>query len=343
VDAGRIDPQRGGKVMRSTWFTSLVVLAIGCIAAPTYAQAPASFGVYLGAGCDGVKRLEPFERWLGRDVGQVIDFASWKVFEQGTMWGVSCWQKAGQKNVVFSVPMLPDDKSATLADGAAGKFDPLFRRYAENLIKRGYSNAVVRIGWEFNADWYPWAAKRDPQSWVAYWRRAVTAMREVPGANFKFDWCAAGGWSAFRAETVYPGDDYVDIIGLDFYNSLGFDKGDVTPQRRWELRMKAPHGLEWHRNFAKAHDKPISFPEWGTGVTKQARGGDDDPYFIEQMAAWIAANRVAYHNYWDFTAPILDSKLSNGRRPAAGAALIRAFGNPSKSSQTAPGTIKEGA
>jgi beta-mannanase len=226
--------------------------------------------------------------------------------------------------------MLPQDKSVKLADGAAGKFDELFRNYAEQLVKHGFADAVVRPGWEFNADWYPWAAKHDPESWVAYWRRIVTTMRSVPGAKFKFDWCAAGGWSAFRAEKVYPGDEYVDIIGLDFYNTLGASMGDVSPQQRWELRKKSPHGLDWHRSFAQSRNKPMSFPEWGTGKARDARGGEDDPYFVEQMAAWIKSNRVAYHNYWDYSAPILDSKLSDGRRPAAGAALIRAFGDMSK-------------
>lgn len=290
----------------------------------------APLGVYLGAGCDGVQRLEAYERWLGRRVDQTLEFISWDVLSKGTTWGVKCWAKAGRTNVVYSLPMLPNDKSATLADGAAGKFDQLFRNYAQKLVENGFGNAIVRIGWEFNADWYSWAAKHDPQSWIAYWRRIVTTMRAVPGAAFKFDWTAAGGWSSFRAEDAWPGDEYVDIIGLDFYNN--FRRPDVTPQERWRQRMSAPHGLAWHRRFATAHGKPMSYPEWGTGTGRNTHGGDDDPYFIEQMARWIAANDVAYHNYWDFKASIFDSKLSDGRRPQAARAFVRAFGRSSSAS-----------
>lgn len=309
---------------------AILVLAIAGVVAPHDASARgqrAPAGVYLGAGCDGVRRLEGYRQWLGRDPDLVIEFISWEVLSKGKTWGVRCWQKAGRKNVVYSLPMLPGNKSATLADGAAGKFDEVFKTYATKLVEHGFGDSVIRIGWEFNADWYPWAAKHDPQAWVEYWRRIVTTMRSVPGANFKFDWCAAGGWSKFRAESVYPGDEYVDIVGLDFYNNLG-EKGPVSPKERWEKRKKAPHGLEWHRQFATAHGKPMSFPEWGTGIGKNTHGGDDDPYFIEQMASWIAANNVAYHNYWEFHASIYDSKLSDGRRPAASAAFVRAFGKP---------------
>lgn len=292
------------------------------------AKDSAAFGVYLGAGCGGVERLAQFERWFGREPDQVIEFIGWPVLEKGTTWGVRCWSKAGKK-VVFSLPMLPS--WGTLGEGASGKYDTLFRNYGEELVKHGFADSVIRPGWEFNADWYPWAAKRDPKAWVGYWRRIVTTMRSVPGSNFKFDWCAAGGWSKFRAESVYPGDEYVDIIGLDFYNMLDAKSGEVSPEQRWAMRKAAPHGLDWHRSFALAHNKPMSFPEWGTGTSKQAKGGDDDPYFIEQMAKWIKENRVAYHNYWDFSAPILDSRLSSGKRPAAGIALIRAFGDERKS------------
>lgn len=313
----------------------LIALAATGAARVAHADEAARFGVYLGAGCDGVKRLDAFADWFGRKPNQVIEFLSWQVLEKGTTWGVRCWQKAGMDHVVFSLPMLPGDKSAKLADGANGKFDELFRNYAQLLVKHGFGDSVIRIGWEFNADWYPWAAKHDPQAFIDYWRRIVTTMRAVPGAKFKFDWCAAGGWSAFRAESVYPGDEFVDIIGLDFYNVLGKEHGEVSPQQRWEMRKNAPHGLAWHQKFAAQRGKPMSFPEWGTGVSRNARGGDDDAYFVEQMAAWIDANRVAYHNYWDFKAPILDSKLSDGRRPAAGAALIKAFGDPAKASPPA--------
>lgn len=281
-------------------------------------------GVYKGAGCAGAPRVREFERWLGRDTDQVLEFISWQVLQDGTTWAVRCWEEAGRKSVVYSLPMLPPDHSATLADGAQGKFDDLFRRYGAELVKHGYGGSIIRIGWEFNAAWYPWAASKDPESWVAYWRRIVSVLRAVPGAAFKFDWCPAASKSGFSAERAYPGDDVVDIIGLDFYNTV-VDAKSFTPQQRWDTRMNMPTGLKWHRDFAAAHDKPMSFPEWGTGIRREGGGADDDPYFIEQMAAWIASHHVTYHNYWDYGSKDYNSKLSDGRQPQAGAAFRRAF------------------
>ena len=62
------------------------------------------------------------------------------------------------------------------------------------------------------------------------------------------------------ADLAYPGDDVVDYIGLDVYDF----KYEGSPEERWEtLYMKAPFGLEWHRDFAARHGKLMSYPGMG--------------------------------------------------------------------------------
>jgi hypothetical protein len=43
-------------------------------------------------------------------------------------------------------------------------------------------------------------------------------MRAVPGAQFKFDFNPNCGFGQFPAEKAYPGDEYVDYIGVDVYD-----------------------------------------------------------------------------------------------------------------------------
>ncbi len=284
----------------------------------------AKFGVYLGAGCTGTARLPAYQQWLKRDVDQMIEFVSWDVLKATGAWAIKCWDTAGQKSMVYSLPMLPPSRSAKLADGASGKFDELFAKYAALLVKWGYGGSVIRIGWEFNANWYAWDASKDPQSWVTYWRRIVSVMRKTPGASFTYDWCPAAASKGFDAAKAYPGDDYVDIVGLDFYNMpVG---NDDSPEGRWDARMNMQHGLKWQRDFAKSRGKPLSMPEWGTGVHKKWGGPDDDPYFIDHMAAWIADSPVVYHNYWEYWSKEFDTQLANNRQPGASAAFLRHFG-----------------
>jgi hypothetical protein len=308
------------------------------VAAWLKASAPTpGLGVYLGAGCKGTQRLKQFEAWLGRDVDQTIEFIGWNVLAGGTTWGVRCWDKAAQP-VIYSIPMLPPKNVATLADGAKGRFDEHFRKYAALLVQNGFRNSVIRIGWEFNAHWYPWRASNDPAAWTDYWRRIVSLFRATPDASFKFDWCPAAASKGFDATRVYPGDEFVDFVGLDFYN-MPIDQKKGTPEQRWTARMNMQHGLKWQKDFAQSHRKRMSIPEWGTGPHTKHGGAHDDAYFIEQMAQWIAANKIAYHNYWEYKNKELDTRLTNGSQPKAQAAFIRLFGDPARSKLNASSEV----
>jgi hypothetical protein len=288
------------------------------------ARAAPSLGVYQGNGCDGLTGLAAFTSWFGRQPDFVLDFFasdSWTSMMGDATWAVSCWNRQN-KTVVFSVPMLPADGS-TLAQGASGQFDDKFRALAQMLKSKGHGKAIIRLGWEFNGGWYAWAAKKDPTNWVKYWQRIVTAMRSVPGTSFRFDWCSAQGYQQIPASSVYPGDAYVDIIGRDNYNQTWTDAD--TPAKRWNALLTEQYGLNWLKDFATQHDKPISFPEWGTGTRPDGHGGGDDAYFVTQMSLWIKANSVEYHGYWDYPARDYDAKISGNYQPAAAKAYLAAF------------------
>ena len=40
----------------------------------------------------------------------------------------------------------------------------------------GFADATIRLGWEFNGNWFAWAASNDPAAFITYWQRIVTAM-----------------------------------------------------------------------------------------------------------------------------------------------------------------------
>jgi hypothetical protein len=294
---------------------------------PSAERAAETLGTYLGPGCNGTVRLPSLGQWLGRDVRRHSDFlsqVSWNEMVKAASRGAKCWQPTGRA-MSIGVPMLPQQTDVMLAEGARGAYDRYFTQVASAFVQHGLGQATVRLGWEFNHEWFVWRADRDPAAWVDYWRRIVDTMRAVPGAAFAFDWCPAWGTGKVAPERVYPGDAHVDVIGLDIYNTTW---NPTTPEPRWRIKRDQPHGLAWHRAFAASHGKPVSFPEWGTGLRPDGRGGGDDAYFIEQMAAWLATSDLAYHNYWDYKAPDFNARLSDGSKPAAEAAFVRLFGTP---------------
>lgn len=298
---------------------------------PNTSSVRPSFGVYHGNGLTGVGRLPAFKTWFGGPPDRILDFFAndtWASLESDAAWTCETWAPPGAPPIVptatFSLPLTVN--GTPLSDVAAGQHDGSFRAVARSLALFGWRSSVVRLGWEFNGSWMPWAAGADPKSYVAAYRRVVGLLREA-SPDFKFDWCSSWGPNATAPDSVYPGDDVVDVIGMDVYNRY-YDAADADPERRWNTLMTAEHGLNWLTVFAERHGKPISIPEWGTGETDQGTGGGDDPLFVTNMAAFLTANGAIYSSYWDINAGGYDASVSNGHHPLAGAALKLAFGPP---------------
>ncbi len=125
---------------------------------------------------------------------------------------------------------------------------------------------------------------------------------------------------------AYPGDDYVDFISADMYYNTAWDPKD--PSAAFDYMLKRTYGLNWLDTFAKAHDKPIAFPEWGVM-------SDNAGPFIAKFAAWMETHNVAYQSYWNSDADFAGA-ISTGTKPNAGAAYIDAFGDAAHSGNAAP-------
>ena len=281
--------------------------------------------VYSGAGCTGRSQVPAFEKMIGRKADGVVDFLAndtWQHMLDGATWSMSCW--SSKYNYLLGVPMLLHD-GTTLAAAARGDYDAHYAKLAMLLIQKGRSNAYIRLGWEFNGNWFPWAASKDPASFRNAFRRIVRVMRSQKGANFKFVWNPVNNAEGVKPRDAYPGDDVVDVIGLDLYDA-SWRSQDKRFASRWAYYKTQTYGLDWLKQFSMAHGKPVAFPEWGTGSRPDGHGFANDAQFVTSLAEWMKGVNIAFHAYWDFNAPDYSSRLSAHRHPEAEAAFVRAFG-----------------
>ena len=299
----------------------------GAAASAAVASPEAGFGLYRGAR-NPVGVIE-FQRWLGQPVEYAADFIasdSWQTIERP--WALKHWNypkaKSHRFRLIYAVPLIPNS-GGSLAAGAKGAYNIHFRRLARALRKAGQGNAVLRLGWEFSGGWYAWSVRSnsDARAFAHYWRQIVETMRAIcPG--LQFDWNPALGSRPFRIGLAYPGNAYVDTIGMDVYDE-GWKSNYTDPVARWKDMVESGGGLAWQRGFARAKNKPISFPEWGLTWREDGHGGGDNPYFIAQMYDWITSNDVAYYVYFDFDAPDGAHALLTGRFPTAATSLRSTF------------------
>ncbi len=305
-------------------------------AAPARTSQSIPFGVYVGSG--DPSGVRSFAAATGTHPVYAADYLpsdeGWGgVSDNSTVsWITSSWRGSGY-TLVLGVPIIPTDANGnaqgTLAAGAAGQYNSYFVTLANSLVSGGAPNAVLRLGWEFNGSWYPWAVTNatDASNFAAYFRNIVTSMRSVPGQSFKFVWNPnAGGsfGSAYTPLQTYPGSAYVDYIGLDMYDE-GWST-PPTPQNAWANQLSQSWGLDWLSSFAASESRPIVLPEWGMDITSDGHGMGDDPYFMDQFASWIVQHNVAWTAYFNYDAPDGSHDLLDGQFNASLAAFRSLFG-----------------
>lgn len=270
-------------------------------------------GAYVGAGDPtGINSLGEF---LGRNLTWALDYLANNDWDKiaNPIWWLQQWSGWNYR-MIWSVPILIN-ASTNLSIGATGQYNQYFKQLAENLVNYNYTNSVIRPGWEMNGDWYIWSAANDPSGYVEYWKQIVITMRSVPGNNFTFVWNPNIGEQSIAPDLIYPGDEYVDFVGVDVYDAQWANY--PGPEQSWQILLTENYGLNWLSNFSKIHNKPIIIPEWGlwnNGITtsdpNNEVGGGDDPYYIEQMANWFVENNVVCGSYFDYEDAILQTSLN---------------------------------
>ena len=245
---------------------------------------PWASGAYLPAGTPAAAAA--FGAWRQRplDVGEVwVNWSTWASITDPA-WLYQHWQRSPY-TLVVTVPMLPADvPGVSIRACGRGAYNAHWRKFGRVIRSYGLGSSIIRLGWEFNGGWYPWAAT-NPRAWRACWRQAVTSARST-APRLRWDWNVNRGASSALADPTraYPGNDYVSMIGIDSY-----DWWPSVASGGWQKQLNGKQGLNYWLAFAKAHGKKLSVPEWGNKRSGRT-AGRDDPQYIRDMRAFFAAN-----------------------------------------------------
>jgi hypothetical protein len=311
--AGAKNPDQSGSTPTSSQ-SSVSPAQAAAQAAATYAinnASSAALGVYTGPGA--ISAHTQFEQWLGRAVPYATDYIDYKGgwqkdFADSRLWLMEPWgnwvRSASGRRLVLGLPMLENSNNGQFDAGTRGDFDSYFSSLGNSLVSNGLGNTIIRLGYEANCNTIgPWQATDNPDGYKQLFRHIVTVMRATPGSAFSFDWTVCNGLQEGHAlnsfNSFYPGDDVVNIIGMDVYDMKWMDAG-ATPQARWQYNTTRSMGVNELVQFARNHGKSVSFPEWGLYKPGDSfAGGGDDPYFIQQMTQLFNNTNPIYQSYFN--------------------------------------------
>jgi mannan endo-1,4-beta-mannosidase len=164
--------------------------------------------------------------------------------------------EAAQVVAVGKIPFVQlNPKGMPPAKIAAGKYDKKLRAYAKAVQKFACA-IILSFGHEMNGWWYPWGEHwTTPHEYIAAWRHIHDIFTSVGVGNATWSWDPSHQYQevtptkvASSASEWYPGNKYVDIIGLDGY--LGYDRNgnaqnfkEIFGFQLNDIRHIAPHKL----------------------------------------------------------------------------------------------------
>lgn len=276
-----------------------------------------------------ISTLDAFSALVHRDVNCALVYNDASVNWQGweTPWFIhhgdpdvnwARWATAPgmERRLVITQNLFPAELNDAdwRAAGARGDYAEHARTLARNLVAAGLGDAVIRLGHEANGTWYPDSigdTLEEHELWRQFWRQTVLAMKSVPGANFRFDWCVNAWYRAIPFAQYYPGDDVVDFVGVDAYD--GGIAASTALDQRWPIVFGREGGVREVLRFATAHGKPLTIPEWGVAPASTMLSGGDDPGYVDGIAGVVRHNTVAYQSYfykYEWATQLADGPLS---------------------------------
>ena len=286
-----------------------------------------------------ISTAEAFGEYLGRPLDCVVVFVDekdwtslvepWWAFHQPSDdkdWRAWKAEAPEERRLIVSQSLVPDGAPDDWRErGARGEYDERWRTFGRNMVEAGLGDSVIRLAWEMNGTWYPHhyvgESAEERELWKTYWRRAVEAM-EVPGSSFEIDFnIAEGPQNSVELSEFYPGDDWVDIIGIDLYDSW---LNPIDPTQRWEAKAAKINSVEDVVAFAAERGKPISIPEWAMVAPGDTKGGGDNAHFVSQVADVVANTPTYYQGYFNTTGGGVGMTLSDA--PEGSAEYLRRFG-----------------
>ncbi len=184
-------------------------------------------------------------------------------------------------------------KDITL-DILGGKYDDYLNDLVEGF--REYNFPVLfRLNNEMNGSWVTYSAfhiGKDTDLYIDCWRYIYNKFKEHGIKNLIFVWnpneISFPGYAYNHYLNYYPGDEYVDIVGLTAYNTGNYYEGET-----WRSFGEA------YDHFYYEYEKQFEHPFMITEFSCAEAGGDKAAWFDDMFDKIAGYDRIKLAVLWN--------------------------------------------
>jgi beta-mannanase len=229
-------------------------------AAPTVSDARLRVGVATPGGPTAGGELDQVATQVGEDPSIVLSYADFS--QAPPIQALDQVRARGAESLLTWEPWKAgagaDQPGFSNASILAGDHDAYLRQWGTALAQWG-GPVSLRYAHEMNGDWYPWADGVNgnaPGSYAAAWKHVHDVVVGAGATNVRWVWTPNVPYTGSTVLAgLYPGDAYVDVVGLDGYNW-----GTGVAGRAW-ISPSDLFGFGLERLRAIAPGKPIIIAE----------------------------------------------------------------------------------
>jgi len=195
------------------------------------------------------------------------------------------------RNAVYAI--IPGGELHDKYRGILGKVAEFFHRIDPIPV-------IFRPFHEHNGDWFWWGRGiATEEEYIELWQFTVEYLRDEHGVN-NLIWAFSPDRSRMDIDNFkedymygYPGDEYVDIIGLDNYWDLGHPSNDTPPEQQFEEFVRS---LGYTVEIAEEKGKVAALTETGLEAIP------DSTWWTDMMLEGLMSNemvrKITYFQVW---------------------------------------------
>lgn len=235
---------------------------------------------------------------------------AWVCFSNNWFWGIKFPLENVKTIALFgAVPyirIMPrhdwttgrSDPVYGLEEIAEGTFDDDLRKWAKDARKYG-KPLLVEFAPEMNGNWFPWSGlfnrkKKGAELYIEAHQHVVELMREEKADNITWMFHVNSlsepdkNWN--KMKEYYPGDDYIDWIGMSVY-------GSQKPGWEWKNFLSVFQSAYWQMEKI-SKTKPLAIAEFG--VVEDPASGNKAEWIKEAFEVVLSGMypRIKAISYW---------------------------------------------